>query len=204
LLNEFFIAGIASISIVFVSQPAIAADEFDVAERKCVQRGLLDAGFDPNGIDGAFGRGVEKAVAAYVKQESPKLPKLTKNTTVEWCRHFQAKIMAGEEKFLTGVYAGIWTSDQNGARCIRLEIDYAKGHLAYSGSCDPNTKTFLTNTRANRSALVSIDGSKIRFLTGTKNPIVFDGLDASATGLTGDWNPARGYRNMNMNLVKQN
>lgn len=74
---------------VLSSTIAFASDEI-----KCVQRGLQDAGFDPNGIDGAIGRGTKAAALAYWVDVGINLPKLSNKSSAQWCRVFQAPAIA--------------------------------------------------------------------------------------------------------------
>lgn len=85
---------------------------------KCVQQGLQDAGHDPNGIDGAIGRGTKTAAASFIETTGIALPELTSTTATQWCRVFQgpsiamkmAKICTAKNIDISGrqTYAGEW------------------------------------------------------------------------------------------------
>jgi hypothetical protein len=54
---------------------------------RCVQQGLLDAGFDPNGVDGSLGRGTIIGSEKYqeAKGGGKALPPLSADTARHWC-----------------------------------------------------------------------------------------------------------------------
>ena len=59
------------VSMLFSSQALAAYETLEYGSRGSdvlkLQQSLLQLGFDPNGVDGKFGRGTEKAVTAYQK-----------------------------------------------------------------------------------------------------------------------------------------
>jgi len=53
---------------------------------KCAQQALLDAGFDPNGVDGAPGGGARRALAAWGKANGLNLPSFTRAAASQVCQ----------------------------------------------------------------------------------------------------------------------
>ncbi len=81
MMKTIKIAAVAVSYIFLALAPAVAGTDV-----KCVQRALLDAGHDPNGIDGAIGGGTLAAAASYLAATGLNLPKLTGANATQWCR----------------------------------------------------------------------------------------------------------------------
>lgn len=74
----------------------------------CLQKGLLDAGHDPKGVDGDPGNGTFKAAATYlVANAGVGLPELSRSTRRDldvltaWCAHFDPPLVLYGNGFQT-------------------------------------------------------------------------------------------------------
>lgn len=111
------------------SGPKIESAEADI---KFTQQGLLDAGHDPNGVDGAIGKGTKRAAANYQAAPEINLPDIDLATVANWCRHFQAKKTVPESTVEAGTFRAVFS----GNFCGVLNVDYGKGHFYRSGICN--------------------------------------------------------------------
>lgn len=73
-----------------------------MATMACAQQGLLDKGFDPNGVDGQFGNGTRVASQAYLDANPDStLPPLSNDEAIagQWCNELGAHaiVLASEE-----------------------------------------------------------------------------------------------------------
>jgi hypothetical protein len=76
---------IALLTTTLLTTPALAGTQ-DVI---CLQQGLLDAGFDPNGVDGGIGNSTRSAVADWSEANpDADLPVLSNATARAWCSVF--------------------------------------------------------------------------------------------------------------------
>ena len=84
-MNRIAVAFVA----IFMLLPGLAAANVKNNLVKCIQQGLLDAGFDPNGVDGAIGNGTRGAASAWHTDTGSDLPELNRNTNLpdlrDWC-----------------------------------------------------------------------------------------------------------------------
>ena len=73
--------------------PLTAADFYlaDGEYAKCAQQALLDAGFDPKGVDGAPGNGARAALEGWSQANGVPLPTFTRDTAPQICHALTAK-----------------------------------------------------------------------------------------------------------------
>lgn len=73
--------------------PLTAADFYliDGEYAKCAQQALLDAGFDPKGVDGAPGKGARAALEGWSQANGIPLPAFTRDTAPQICHALTAK-----------------------------------------------------------------------------------------------------------------
>ncbi len=69
--------------LVFGNIDAASSNEIEV---RCVQSGLLRAGYDPNGVDGKVGAGTRRAASEYASAKAVDLPEISKRSAAVWCR----------------------------------------------------------------------------------------------------------------------
>ncbi|MFK7877489.1 MAG: peptidoglycan-binding protein [Paracoccaceae bacterium] len=80
---KFLIRLAFSVAFLMTSTAFAFAQRADVL---CVQQSLLDAGHDPNGVDGVFGRGTRTASISYLEASARNLPDLSIVSAATWCR----------------------------------------------------------------------------------------------------------------------
>lgn len=175
-----FIYAMLSLSPVYGSAPA------DV---KCVQEGLLAAGFDPNGIDGAIGGGTRSAAAKYSKAMGGSLPVLNLQSSAQWCRQFMAMSVGSPNKIKSGKYRAVFTSFNRKKgkrvpvyRCGILEIDYDKGHFYRLGICNNDLSNIADRSKVSQTGVVKVSDKKIEILQAK-----YTILDISKDQLIGEW-----------------
>lgn len=78
---------ILSIATIIIGAAVFGTPTYANDAIRCVQQGLLDAGFDPNGVDGAIGGGTRNAAEEYLgsKGSDVTLPPLSAETATQWC-----------------------------------------------------------------------------------------------------------------------
>jgi len=189
----------ASINVVDRSGRSKAAARFNTvspADIRCVQQGLLDAGHNPNGVDGKVGGGTRKAAAAYLQSASATLPALSAKNAPQWCRHFQASKASEPGKILAGQYRAVFSSTEqkNGKRvavnrCGILEVDYVQGHFYRYGLCKDDRSDIADGAAIWQTALVSVADKEIKVQAAK-----YDIVDVSKDQLIGEWT-LNGFRN---------
>lgn len=178
------------------SNKATALNTVSVADIKCVQQGLLDAGHEPRGIDGKIGGGTRKAASAFLESVSANLSALSSKSAPEWCRYFQAQGATEKSKIVAGQYRAVFSSSEqkNGKRfavnrCGILEIDYQLGHFYRYGLCNEDRSDIATSAAVWQTALVSVTDRKIKVQAAK-----YDIVDVSKDQLIGEWT-LNGVRN---------
>ena len=82
-------AGLAAVLVAFIM--GIGGAAAGTADIRCVQQGLQNGGFDPNGVDGVIGPGTAAAAAAYLADNPGSgLPALAPATAASWCGAFRS------------------------------------------------------------------------------------------------------------------
>lgn len=158
--------------------PKIVSEKADI---ECAQQGLLNAGFDPNGVDGAIGNGTKKAAGNYKAEKAKSLDDLSMASVAEWCRHFSATNSIPESKIAAGTYKAVFSSGGTN-RCGMLSIDYAKGHFYQTGICSDDRSKIKEGSDVWQTGLVSVGDEEISVLSAK-----YDLLEIKPDMLTGSW-----------------
>ena len=157
---------------------------------KCVQQGLLDAGFDPNGVDGAIGNGTKSAITRWGKAEQFNLLTFSLKTAASWCRVFQRN--APESIIPIGLYRAVFTERTNNKsinRCGMLQVDYENGHLYRYGLCDTSLENIADDPNVFETAIITVTDKNISILQAE-----YEVLDTKNGDMIGQWE-LNGYRN---------
>ncbi|NOD92487.1 hypothetical protein GS636_06785 [Ruegeria sp. HKCCD4884] len=119
-------------SVEYLSKASKAALEFR-ANRKyahCGQQALLDAGFDPKGVDGAPGKGAQTALGSWAEANSFQLPLFSQETASQVCYALTAPEVVLDGEYSLGAMpiapgAGWngWTDSVSSAEAIVLHKD---------------------------------------------------------------------------------
>lgn len=153
------------------------------ADIKCVQQGLLDAGYDPNGVDGAIGNGTKKALANWVKENPNELAPITRSNAAHWCRLFKANVAQSE--VAAGTYRAVFTFRKNNKsenRCGILDVNYENGHFYRFGLCNKNLDNIEPGAQISETAVIDLNGKLMNIIDAT-----YDILDIKNGDLIGQW-----------------
>lgn len=90
---------LTALALTLITSSIAHADRSDVI---CVQKALLDAGHDPNGVDGEIGPGTTSAAASYVSATGIALPDLSRQTAPIWCGYFNGEPLPVSDEVIAG------------------------------------------------------------------------------------------------------